>query len=118
MVEGEPVVAIMSGPNAELLLEIGESLVEEGMAACVTVIDAATSVYGWEGKVARDREAVAFVKTVRTLVDDVAARVRDLHPYEIPEFIVLPVVGGDPSYLDWMLAATTHESTEEIGGSS
>jgi len=81
-------------------------LVEERLAACVNLITPLTSIYRWRGAVERAREVLLVIKTRRTLVPRIAARVRALHSYEVPEVIALPVVAGARSYLAWLLGET------------
>jgi periplasmic divalent cation tolerance protein len=81
-------------------------LVEERLAACVNLIAPLTSIYRWRGAVERAREVLLVIKTRRTLVPRIAARVRALHSYEVPEVIALPVVAGARSYLAWLLGET------------
>ena len=77
-------------------------LVEERLAACVNVLPAMTSVYRWQGSVEQDREQQVIMKTTADRVDALEARVRALHAYELPEFLVVPAVGGSAAYLDWI----------------
>jgi periplasmic divalent cation tolerance protein len=78
------------------------TIVEERLAACVNVLPVMTSVYRWKGSVERDREQQVIMKTTADRVDVLEARVRALHPYELPEFLVLPASGGSIAYLDWV----------------
>ena len=81
---------------------LARTIVEERLAACVNVLPAMTSVYRWKGTVEQDREQQVIMKTTADRVDVLEARVRALHPYELPEFLVLPATGGSPAYLDWV----------------
>jgi len=76
-------------------------IVEERLAACVN-ISQVRSTFVWEGKVDEAAEDLLIVKTERNKVDDLAARIREVHPYELPEIIVLPIAGGDEGYLAWI----------------
>src|SRR5919109_2596582 len=75
-------------------------LVEERLAACVNVLGEMQSVYRWKGGVESDRERQLIIKTTARRVPALQARVKALHDYEVPEFIVLPVVGGSDAYLE------------------
>lgn len=101
---GEPgvCVVLVTGPDREQLVEMGRRLVEEGEAACVNVTDGVRSVYRWQGEVREDDEALALVKTTRARLEDLESLVRELHPYDEPEFLALPVRAGSRSYLDWV----------------
>ena len=81
---------------------LARTLVEERLAACVNVHGPMVSVYQWEGAVQRDLERQIVIKTMRWRVQAVEARLRQLHAYELPEFIVLPVERGSQEYLDWI----------------
>jgi len=79
-----------------------QTLVEERLAACVNVLPPMISVYRWKGRVEQDREQQLIIKTTSDSLGRLQARVRELHPYEVPEFLVLPAVGGSDSYLTWV----------------
>ena len=95
--------------GAEEARAIGRALVEARLAACANVLDPMTSIYRWEGAVQEGREAVLIAKTTAALVDAVTARVRELHSYECPCIVALPVDGGNPDFLDWIAAETRAE---------
>lgn len=97
----------MTAGSAEEARRIGAALVDERLAACANVIDGMTSIYRWEGAVRNDSEAVLIAKTRRDLVDDVVTRVKALHSYTCPCVVALPVVGGNPAFLDWIGQETT-----------
>ena len=80
----------------------GRALVDEKLAACVNLFGSMESIYRWEGRVERATERQVVIKTSRDRVSDLRHRVRELHPYEVPEFVVLPVVDGDDAYLRWI----------------
>jgi periplasmic divalent cation tolerance protein len=81
---------------------LARTLVERGLAACVNVFPAVTSVYRWEDKIQTDAEQQLLIKTTAAKVVDLEKAIRELHPYDLPEFIVLPVIGGSASYLAWI----------------
>lgn len=83
-----------------------EALVDARLAACVNLLPVMESVYRWEGRVQRDRERQLLLKTSRERVPALWARVRELHPYDVPEFIVLPIVDGNDAYLSWISEST------------
>ena len=82
------------------------TLVDERLAACVNVLPAMTSIYRWKGAVEEDREQQLVIKTTPGRVAALEARFRDLHPYEVPEFLVLPAGGGSAAYLAWVAEST------------
>jgi periplasmic divalent cation tolerance protein len=84
----------------------GEALVNERLAACVSIGAETTSVYLWKGTVERARERQLLVKTVREKVPLVKARLATLHPYDVPELLVLAVADGGEAYLAWVREST------------
>jgi periplasmic divalent cation tolerance protein len=83
---------------------LARTLVDEGLAACVNVLPLMQSVYRWKGVVESDREQQLVIKTTPSALDALEARLRQLHPYELPEFLVLSATGSR-GYLDWLAAA-------------
>lgn len=102
MTEPDVRIVLVTGPDAAVLESIGRVLVEERLAACVNVIPGVTSVYRWEGAVQADSEAVAMIKTTQARVADTRSRIVTLHPYDVPEFVVLDVSYGSPEYVRWV----------------
>lgn len=103
---GEVRVVLVTGPGDELR-ELGRRVVEARLAACVNVVPGVWSVYRWEGAVEEAREDLAVLKTTDDRVEELEARVLQLHPYDEPEFVVLPVAGGSRSYLGWIRSAVS-----------
>ena len=81
---------------------LARTLVDERLAACVNVLPAMTSIYRWKGNIEQDREQQIVIKTIAGRLHALEARVRELHPYETPEFLVLDVAGGSEAYLRWV----------------
>jgi periplasmic divalent cation tolerance protein len=80
---------------------IAKTLVEERLAACVN-ITTVRSHYRWEGEICEDTEALLIIKTERSRVDRIIKRITDVHSYEVPEIIALPVLAGSEKYLEWV----------------
>ncbi len=100
--EAGPVVVLLTGPDLETMGRLGETLVNERLAACVNLVPGLISVYRWQGAVEQAHEVLAIVKTTSDLVRALERKVGELHPYDVPEVIVLPVTGGSAKYLDWV----------------
>jgi len=100
------VVVFVTCPNRRAAERIGRTLVEEHLAACANILQGLTSIYRWEGKVCRDPEVLVLLKTRRSRFPALARRVRELHPYSVPEIVALPVALGSPAYLAWVAAST------------
>ncbi|MDR2577559.1 MAG: divalent-cation tolerance protein CutA [Chitinispirillales bacterium] len=100
------VLAYITAKNREQALSIGQTLVEERLAACVNVLDSMTSIYWWEGKICTDNEAVLIAKTASEKFQALTARVKQLHTYTCPCVVSLPITGGNEGYLDWLAEQT------------
>ena len=85
-------------------------LVEERLAACVNVLPPMESVYRWKARIERDTERQLVIKTAADRVDALSARIHALHPYDVPELLVLPILNGSASYLGWITDSTRLQS--------
>ncbi len=84
----------------------GRAIVERRLAACVNILPQMISHYWWDGKVERGEEVVMIFKTRASLAEAVRTAVKETHPYATPAIVVLPVEGGDPAYLAWIMGET------------
>ncbi|HEY8585853.1 MAG TPA: divalent-cation tolerance protein CutA [Rhodanobacter sp.] len=91
-----------SCPDAASGQVIAEALVGERLAACVNQLDHVQSTYRWKGTVTRDREVLLLIKTTAARLPALQARLLDLHPYDVPELIAVPVASGHDTYLQWV----------------
>lgn len=82
--------------------EISECLVEENLGACVQIYGPITSTYPWEGEVMKSEEWICFVKTKADKFSDVEKKIKEIHSYEIPEIIALPIIEGSQEYIGWI----------------
>jgi periplasmic divalent cation tolerance protein len=92
----------VTAPNRDEALALGRTLVEERLAACANLLGPITSVYWWEGRVNQDDEVALILKTRADLVDGLIARVRELHSYDCPCVVALPIDAGNPPFLEWI----------------
>lgn len=101
---GEPdsVVVVLSTVPAEAASKLARTLVGEGLCACVNLVGNVQSTFYWKGELAEESETLAIIKTTRAKVDALLARLPQLHPYDVPEALVLPVERGLPAYLAWV----------------
>ena len=97
---------VVTAEDAAWLTGFTRSLVEERLAACGHQIDAVRSVYRWHGVIHDEREARVALHTRRALVPAIVARAGELHPYDVPCVIALPLVDGGPAYLRWVAEQT------------
>jgi periplasmic divalent cation tolerance protein len=95
-------VVLMTAGSQEEADRIASELVAARLAACVNVVPGITSVYRWQGEVQRDQEWLLVAKTRREALDRLVARVREIHSYDVPEVVALPVVDGSEAYLRWV----------------
>lgn len=84
--------------------KIAKVLVEERLAACVNVADV-NSYYRWEGEFCKDKEALLIIKTEKSMIDSIIERIKEVHSYELPEIIAIPIVAGYDKYLAWVEAS-------------
>ncbi|WP_246148460.1 divalent-cation tolerance protein CutA [Skermanella pratensis] len=96
----------MTAPTPGEAHRIGRTLVEERLAACANLLPGMTSVYRWQGKVEQADEVVVIAKTTADLFDRLAARVKEIHSYDCPCIVALPLERGHAPYLDWIAAET------------
>src|SRR4029453_5541236 len=86
--------------------ELASILVSERLAACVNVLPEMDSIYRWQGAVETERERQVIIKTTEERVEALKVRLHQIHPYEVPEFVVVPIAGGSERYLGWLREST------------
>lgn len=89
-------------PDETTAAQLARRLVEERLAACINRVPGVRSTYAWEGVVHDDAEVLLVIKTTVAAVGTLSARIMELHPYEVPEILALPVIGGSERYLQWL----------------
>lgn len=99
-------ICLTTCPDADSAGRIATALVEERLAACVNVVPGLASTYRWQGNVTRDDELLLVIKTTRDRFDALRERLPMLHPYELPELLVVEAADGLAAYLDWVRAET------------
>lgn len=92
-------------PNSDAAVALARSVVEERLAACANILPAVRSIYQWEGKVQDENEVLVLLKTRQPLFEPLKLRILELHPYEVPEVLALPVEQGHAAYLEWIATA-------------
>ncbi len=97
-----PLLIFCTCPDQTTAERIAETVVRERLAACVNLVPGLTSIYRWEGQIQRDTELLLLVKTRAAVYPLLEARIRELHPYQVPEIIALPIQTGSATYLDWI----------------
>ncbi|HEX7051575.1 MAG TPA: divalent-cation tolerance protein CutA [Longimicrobiales bacterium] len=103
MAAGDAVrLVLMTVPSAEEAERLVRTLIDEHRIACGNIVPGVTSLFLWKGSVQREAEVVVLAKTTASAVPDLLARAAELHPYEVPELLVLPIEAGDAGYLAWV----------------
>lgn len=100
------IVVFCTTGSREEAERLAGALVGERLAACVTIVGPVLSVYRWKGKVERGEEYLLVIKTKRSLYSRLESRLRELHSYEVPEIVALPIVEGLKDYLSWLSEET------------
>uniref|UniRef100_A0A0N5B876 Divalent-cation tolerance protein CutA n=1 Tax=Strongyloides papillosus TaxID=174720 RepID=A0A0N5B876_STREA len=95
-------VVYVTVPKMENAKTIARSVVEGKLAACVNIIPKVTSIYSWKGNIEEDEEYLLIIKTKKNLLNELKSQVIKDHPYEVPEFIALPIEEGSDPYLQWI----------------
>ena len=93
-------------PSADKAAELGKVLVEERLAACANLIPAVRSIYRWQGKLQDENEVLMLLKTRAENLERLKLRILELHPYEVPEVLAVPVEAGYQPYLEWLAGET------------
>ena len=102
------VVVLTTLPDGAKAKAMVRTLVHQRMAACGTVIEPVTSIFRWEGTIEESTETQVLLKTHRDRLADLQSAIQDLHPYDVPELLALPVLTGLTEYLAWIRAETAH----------
>jgi periplasmic divalent cation tolerance protein len=99
----EPIVVLMTAANREEANRLADALIEARLAACVQLLPEIQSVYRWQGKIVRDQEVLLLAKTKQALFAELDQKVREIHSYETPEILALPVSAISEPYLKWLV---------------
>ncbi|PWC15540.1 divalent cation tolerance protein CutA [Brenneria roseae subsp. roseae] len=101
----DAVVILCTAPDESCAQQLARLLLEAQLAACVTLLPGAQSLYYWEGRLEQQTEVQMLIKSDISHQQALLAHLKHHHPYETPELLVLPVVGGDSDYLTWLNAS-------------
>ena len=108
----KPVLVYSTFPSLDAAEAVGRELVERRLAACVNILPGMTSIYRWEGAIARDTEVVMIIKTRAGLADPTIAAAKALHTYTNPALLVVPIIGGSADYLSWLAEQTSEPAAQ------
>ena len=103
----DAILVLTTLPTADAAAEVAKALIGEKLAACANILPALRSIYRWEGKVQDENEVLVLLKTQQAGFAALKARILELHPYEVPEVLAIPVEQGHQAYLDWIARETT-----------
>jgi periplasmic divalent cation tolerance protein len=101
------ILVLSTTDTLDLAQQIASVLVRAHDAACVSIMPGIRSVYCWEGKECNDQEFLLLIKSSEERFENIRATIRQLHTYQVPEVIALPITSGDPAYLAWLRQAVT-----------
>lgn len=104
MKEFIPVVILITTSTGEEAQQIADKLLAQRKAACVNIIPNVHSLFWWKGELDSAEETILIVKSRASLIDEIVSLVKEVHSYEVPEVIALPLVGGNQDYLNWLSA--------------
>jgi periplasmic divalent cation tolerance protein len=107
----DTLIVLSNLPDRKAALALAEQLVERRLCACVNVLAECSSVYRWQGSIETAAETPVLIKTSAERYPALEQAIRDLHPYELPEIVAVPIREGLPGYLQWV-AAETQSDTE------
>lgn len=109
--ERKCLVVLCTCPDGAPAAHLAETLVGDGLAACVNRLPGVVSNFRWEGRVQQEAETLLLIKTTEDRLEALTARITDLHPYELPEVVAVPVLGGLEQYLDWIRTSVSGPSS-------
>jgi len=104
--QGEFVVILVTTSSQEEGLNIARALVDSRLAACVNMIPGLRSIYRWKGKIWDEGELLLLIKTQTALFEKVEGKIKEIHSYEVPEIIAIPIIRGFETYLNWLEEST------------
>ncbi|MBN1114248.1 MAG: divalent-cation tolerance protein CutA [Oligoflexia bacterium] len=98
----DSIIVYVTVPDQKTAEIIAVSLLEEKLCACVNMLSGVKSLFWWDNKIDNAEELLLMIKTRQDLFEKLQARVKKLHPYDVPEIIAVPIVSGNKDYLDWL----------------
>lgn len=98
----EEIVVLVTASSIKEAEKIARHLVDGRLAACVNILPEVRSVFRWQGQLNVESETLLIIKSISVRLDAITKKVKELHSYEVPEIIALPIIGGSADYLDWL----------------
>ena len=106
-----PILVLTTFPDIGTAQRMSEQMVQAKLAACVNIVPVGHSIYIWKGKICKETEHIALIKTTDNCYSELELYIQEQHPYELPEIISTPITGGSKNYLDWLMNGLTNELT-------
>jgi periplasmic divalent cation tolerance protein len=106
-VSSKEIVCFITAPNEDEAVNIARTLVEDRLAACANIVKNVRSIYSWQGAIEDDAEVLMIVKSRRSLFQKLSKKVKEIHSYDVPEVIALPIIDGSEEYLNWLRESTS-----------
>lgn len=100
--KSEIIIVFVTVPGLREGSRISKAILTSRLAACVNVIPGVQSIYKWKGKIVQEKEAMLVLKTTRLRYRKLEQKIKELHPYEVPEVIAIPLICGSPQYVEWV----------------
>lgn len=101
------IVVFITAPDEDTAAKIANAVVGERLCACVNIVRGIRSIYRWQGKIEDESEVLMMAKTTGDKFEALRSRVKEMHPYSVPEIIALPIASGHGPYLDWLASETS-----------
>jgi periplasmic divalent cation tolerance protein len=108
------ILIVSTADTMDLAQKIAHAIVREGEAACVNILPGIRSVYHWEEKLCDDSEILLLIKTTGENFEQIRKRIRELHSYDVPEVIAVPITAGDPDYLNWLHTQVSRRTANNL----
>lgn len=102
----DAIIIYCTVPDKRVAKEIAKHIVKHHLAACVSAVDRVESVFSWDGEIEKEKEVMLMIKTIRPNFEKIKELITDLHPYNVPEIIAVPIVDCSKEYLQWLVHET------------
>lgn len=103
------IIILMTASSIEEADLISNSLLEKKLIACSNIINDMKSTFWWNGNIQKENEVLIIAKSTKALLDNIIAEVKSIHSYDVPEILAIPILGGNPDYLNWIFKETKSE---------
>ena len=98
----EPILLYITTSNREEAISISRILVGEKLVACANIVDHVTSLYWWQGEIEQNNESIIIAKTLSSYAEPAIKKIKEIHSYNCPAIVVMPISNGNPDYIEWI----------------